>query len=65
MSAILPVLTVLQALEACGVDNISMFNGETAAWSLSDEIFSNTFESCVDKNQNKLDDDFKSYSTLT
>ena len=37
-----------------------MFNGETAPWNPPDEIFSNTFESWIDKTQSELDDDFKS-----
>ena len=60
-----PVFTVRQALVACGVDNVNLFNGHTAAWRLSEEIFSNDFESCLDKTQIEIDDDFKSYSRLT
>ena len=65
MAAVAPVYTVLDALVACGVDNISLFNGNSPAWRLSNELFSDDFESCLDKTQQELDEDLKSYSTLT
>ena len=65
MANLPPVYTVLEALVACGVDNANNFNGNTPAWRLSNELFSDDFESCLDKTQQELDDDLKSYSTLT
>ena len=65
MAGLPPVYTVLQALVACGVDNISIFNGNSPAWRLSDELFSDDVESCLDKTQQEFDDDLKSRSTLT
>ena len=65
MAGVAPVYTVLDALVACGVDNMSLFNGNSPAWRLSNELFSDDFESCLDKTQQELDEDLKSYSTLT
>ena len=60
-----PVYTVLHALIACGIDNANNFNGRTQAWRISNEMFSDDFISCIDKTQQELDDDFKSYASLT
>ena len=65
MAVALHVFTVLEDLVVCGVDNTILINGHTLAWRLSDEIFGNDFESCMDKTTKELEDDFKSFSELT
>ena len=56
--------TVRSGLTICGVDNIVMFHGETQAQRLAQGIFMNDFTTCLDKNQQELKDDLKSYSEL-
>ena len=65
MADIQPIFTILQAMIACGVNNVHHFNGESHAARLSDEIFSNDFASCTDKTPKELEDDFLTYSDLT
>ena len=57
--------TVLDAIVACGVNNAIMFNGDTAAQRIADEIFDNDFFSCIDKDIDEVEEDFKTYSSLT
>ena len=57
--------TVLDAIIACGVDNAIMFNGDTAAQRIAEEVFDNDFQSCIDKEISEIEDDFKTYSGLT
>lgn len=57
--------TVLNALIACGVDNVALFLGETQAQRIADDIFDDTFTSCMDVTFKELDDHFKTYSDLT
>ena len=42
-----------------------MFNGDTAAQRIADDIFDNDFLSCIDKDINEVEEDFKTYSNLT
>ena len=65
MATTLPVFTVIEALVTCGVDNTQIFNNCMPAWRLSDEIFGDDFESCMDKTTKDLEIDFKSFSKLT
>ena len=65
MAVVLCVFTVLEALVGCGVDNTQLFNDHTPVWRLSDEIFGDDFESCMDKTTKELEDDFRSFSELT
>ena len=64
-SAQLPVFTIRNAMIAYGMDDVQLFNGETQAQRFSTEVFDNDFTACMDKTFKELDDDFKSYSTLT
>ena len=57
--------TVLDAIIACGVDNAIQHNGNTAAERIATDIFNDDFQTCMDKDLKELDDDLKSYSTLT
>jgi len=57
--------TVLDALVLCGVDNVTLFQGETPATRLAEGLFSNSFMKCMDKTMKDLKEDFDTYSTLT
>ena len=57
--------TVLDALIACGVDNVGLFMDETPAQRIADDIFDNLFTTCMDMTFKELDDFFKTYSDLT
>ncbi|KAI2503573.1 hypothetical protein MHU86_10860 [Fragilaria crotonensis] len=57
--------TVLNALIACGVDNVTLFMGETAAQRIADDIFDNLFITCKDMTFKEMDDHFKTYSELS
>jgi hypothetical protein len=59
------VFTVLDALIACGVDNVTLFQNETAAQRLTDDVFDDQFTTCQDLTFKELDDHFKTYSELT
>jgi len=63
---IVPVtFTVRDALAACGVNDATLFDNETAAERLAEDMFDDSFESCKDKTDDELDGDFKTYSALT
>ena len=57
--------TVLNAIIACGVDHVALWNGSTAAERIASDVFDDDFYSCMDKSFEDLDDDMKSYSSLT
>jgi hypothetical protein len=59
------VHTVLDALIACGVDNVTLFQNETAAQRLADDVFDDQFSTCQDLTFKELDDHFKTYWELT
>ena len=59
------LFTVRMALTSCGVDDITLFNGRTAAELMANEIFLDNFEVCMDKTADELKEDLKSYSNLT
>jgi hypothetical protein len=59
------VHTVIDALIACGVDNVTLFQNETAAQRLTDDVFDDQFSTCQDLTFKELDDHFKTYSELT
>ena len=65
MAAAAPTFTVIDVMAQCGVDNFVLFNGATQAQRFGTEVFDNDFHSCMDKTFEELDEDFKSYSTLT
>lgn len=62
-AALPPVFT--DALIACGVDNVNMFDGQTQAQRMSEDMFGNDFAICMDKTIDEMNQDFKSYSELT
>ena len=66
MAAVLPPLySVRDAMVAAGVDDTDIFNGQSSAARLAEDLFNDEFLSCMDKSHKDLGDDFKSFSTLT
>ena len=59
------IYMVLDAMVACGIDNVAMYNGQTAAKCIAADIFADNFNLCMDKSMDELQQDFKSYSDLT
>ena len=57
--------TVLDAMIASGINNQIQFNVATQAQRIATDVFDDDFESCLSKDYKDLEDDFKSYSTLT
>ena len=60
-----PVFTVHDAMVAAGVDDTDNFNGQSSAERLAEDLFNDEFLACMDKSHKDIEDDFKSYSTLT
>ena len=60
-----PPFTVIDAMIQCGVDNVVLFNGSTQAIRIGTEVIDNDFQSCMDKTFDEIDEDFKTYPTLT
>ena len=65
MAAAAPPQIVLDAMIACGCDNAVMWNGETAATRIASNVFDDDFSSCMDNSFDDLDQDLKSYASLT
>jgi hypothetical protein len=59
------ILTVRDAMIACGIDNVALFFDETQAQRIAEDIFGDLFTSCMDITFKELDDHFKTYSDLT
>jgi hypothetical protein len=68
MAAIMMIddmLTVVDAMVACGVDHDHLFMDETQAQRLASDIFGDQFSLCLDITFKELDEHFKTYSDLT
>ena len=53
-----PTFTVLDAMVSCGIPNDgAQFEGQTPAQRIAEQVFMNTFESCIDKTKDELSDD--------
>eukprot|EP00978_Attheya_sp_CCMP212_P044971 scaffold329016_cov54-Attheya_sp.AAC.1 len=61
----IPAFNVHQAMTACGINDVDLFDGDTAAARMALDMFYNSFHSCMDKTFDEVDQDFKSYSSLT
>ena len=58
--------TVIDALALCGVPNGNvLFDGRNAATRISSDVFGDDFNTCMDLSFEDLDNDWKSYSSLT
>ena len=60
-----PPFTLVNVMFDCGITDAALFDGDTKASRIATELFDNNFTSCMDKMYVKLDEDLKSYSTLT
>ena len=56
---------VRMGMAECGVNDIDLFNDQTAAEHLAEDLFGGSFETCLDKTHEDLDASFKTYSELT
>ena len=56
--------TVRMALTACGIDNVALFQGETNAERIADQLFSNEFGTCIDKTDAELTDEMSNFANL-
>ena len=65
MAAAAPVFTVRMALAACGVDDVRIFGGRTAAERMAEEMFLDKFNVCMAKTSEDIKGDLKSYASLT
>ena len=61
----LPPYTVRQAMSRCEIDDTIIFNDKTAAHRLASDIFSDSFEICMDKTIDEVKSELKQYSSLT
>ena len=60
------ILTVLDAMIACGIGNVALFMDETQSQRIAEDIFGDLFTSCMDITfKELLDDHLKTYSDLT
>ena len=59
MAAAVAPRTILDAMIACGVDNVELFLRETQAQRLVDDIFDDSFASCWAITFKELDNHFK------
>ena len=60
-----PPFTFANAMFDCGITDDVLFDGNTKASRIYNELFDDDFMSCMDKTYVELDDNLKSYSTLT
>jgi hypothetical protein len=56
---------VIDALIAYGVDDVALFNDQTQAQRIAEDIFDESFSSCMDPTFKELDDYFKTYTEVT
>eukprot|EP00978_Attheya_sp_CCMP212_P014771 scaffold37804_cov62-Attheya_sp.AAC.5 len=61
----IPAFDVHQAMTACGINDVDLFDGATSVARMALDMFNNSFHSCMDKTFDKVEQDFKSYSSLT
>ena len=59
------ILTVRDAMIACGIHNVALFIDKTQAQRIAEDIFGDLFTSCMDVTFKELDKHFKTYSDLT
>eukprot|EP00978_Attheya_sp_CCMP212_P018110 scaffold49194_cov66-Attheya_sp.AAC.1 len=62
---LIPDFDVHLAVAACGINDVDLFDGTTAAARMALDMFNDSFHSCMDKTFDEVDQDFKSYSSLT
>ena len=57
--------TVRSALAACGVSDVIGWNNQTDAQRIASDLFDDDFNSCMDKTFSQLDEDWKTYASVT
>ena len=57
--------TVREAIAACDVDDITQWNGNTSAERIATDIFDDDFHSCMDITIQDIENDYKTYASLT
>jgi hypothetical protein len=60
-----PAFTVRDAMVACGVNNVNVFDGDTPAERIAAGLFGDNFATCMDKRFVELHSEFKTYADLT
>jgi hypothetical protein len=60
-----PGFTVRDAMVVCGVNDETLFDGDTATQRIAADLFGDDFATCMDKSFTELDSEFKTYSDLT
>ena len=65
VTGVLMRYTIREAVEECGVNNQDLFENNTQAERLASDLFSDDFNTCMDKTHEELDSDFKNYFDLT
>ena len=60
-----PPFTPANTIFDCGITDAVLFDGDKKASRIATELFDKDFTSCMDNTYVKLEDDLKSYSTLT
>ena len=56
---------VLNAVLACGVSYLPLFDGQSPAERVTSEVFENDFVTCKNLTKEDLNDSIKSYTNLT
>ena len=59
------IYTITDAMVRCGVSNTDIFNRENAARRFASDIFSDSYDICMDKTMEGVQNDIKHYSNLT
>ena len=59
------IYTVRDAMILCGINDTDQYNGMTPAQRFATDIFSDSFNLCLDKTVQEVNDDIKQYATLT
>ena len=57
--------TVRDGMVLCGINNEAQFHGRTPAQRFATDIFSDSFEICLDKTIEEVNNDIKQYGSLT
>ena len=53
------VFTVQDAMIACGIDNVTLFDDSPPTTRIATDLFDDNFTACMEKNYEDLDDDLK------
>ena len=56
--------TVRMAIASCGVNDVTLWNGQTKAQRIAFDMFDDAYTTCMDKTMEEVDADFKSYAEL-